>query len=775
MKKFRHCIWLLVLMGLLGCGSGGGTDENSSQPATRELQLGETETDYIATKGEVDTYHINAAEVNRFLHIYCEERASGSGVDLLVTVYEDVNGQRVRIFGKHKPEGATLGADLDLWIYIDQPKDLYITVRDLMDDDASTTIPYYLQANFQDSAAGNHDFSNAETLAIGSAATSDVIDEIGQVDCFTFTPNSNGVYSVNVNHSIPAGGSPVQLAISLYDGNGNRIQRIADPYHTLLAYLTTDSGPYYVIVEDSDSMDADAGAPYDISVASVAVGEAQANEVVGDATLLTADGQNTYTAEGAIEYSCSSISPEHAADTDWYALTIGGSGAETYHQVQFNIDNGQTVAGTAPLRVVVYDSAMKAVSSQDFECGGNAYQNQFRVQDGEYFVAVAPANPKRLDQSTNYKIDLQLVDSDDTAEETDDNTVNSARMLDLNPSLEGMISYHSDVDWYGLTVSTTSSQIVSVDLTSASSIVDYQLSIWRGDQLLKKVTDLDGSDGNIHLKTSVLVPADATGTAVYHFKVCDAQNNEGSSVPYTVTASAVPVAGAPAAITETGGQTPLYYSETDVEPNGLADVELEIFSNLQPHFKANTTWLDFRDGTATDITITPQTDGTSVVTFPWISGYVDYQGDRDLFQIDLGKLGDGAETSWYYDIKIQLVVPAPGSNVEYVWKIYRDSNLNGIIMDDPTSPDGYKACAGDTTPQTTSPINIITPTGTETFWIGSEWGANAKFYIGISDFNFLKLPESDQDNPDVDDDWGYDAPYYFTMTLTYHPGQAHPD
>jgi hypothetical protein len=762
-------------MGLLGCGSGGGTDENAPEPTTRDLQLGQTETNYIATKGEVDTYHLRATEVNRYLHIYCEERASGSGVDLLVTVFEEVNGQRVRIFGKHKPEGATLGANLELWIYIDRPKDLYITVRDLMDDDASTTVPYYLQASFQDSAQGNHDFSNAEPLAVNGDAKEDIIDEYGKADTFTFPVATNGVYSVTVNHNIPAGGSPVQLALSLYDGNGNRIQKISAPYHVLLAYLTQNSGPYYLIVEDSDDMHVDTGAPFAISVASVAVGEAQANDIIEDATLLTADGQNTYTAEGAIEYSCSSIAPDHAADADWYKFTIGGSGAETYHQVQFNIDNGRTVAGTAPLRVEVYDFTMGIVSSQDFQSGGPAYQNQFRVQDGEYFVMVAPANAKRLDQSTSYKIDLQLVDSNDAAEETDDNTVNSARMLDSDPSLEGQISYNSDVDWYGLTVNTATPQIVSVDLTSAASIVDYQLGIWRGDVLLKKVSDLDGSDGNTHLKTSVLVPADSTGTAVLHFKVCDAQNNEGSSIPYTIAANAVPVAGAPADIAETGAKTPLYYSETEVEPNGLADVELEIFSNLQPHFKANTAWLDFRDGAATDITITPQTDGTSIVTFPWISGYVDYQGDRDLFQIDLGKLGDGAETSWYYDVKIQLVVPAPGSNVEYVWKLYRDSNLNGIIMDDPTSPDGYKACAGDTTPQTTGPVNIITPTGAETFWIGSEYGANAKFYIGISDFNFLKLPESEQDNPDADDDWGYDAPYYFTVTLIYHPGQAHPD
>ena len=776
MKNIKHCIWLFILIGLVGCGGGGGTDESASEPATTELQLGETETNFIATQGEVDTYHLRAAEVKRYLHIYCEERVSGSGVDLLVTVFEEVDGRRVRLFGKHKPDGATPGADLEMWIYIDKPKDLYITVRDLRDDDASSDVPYYLRVNFEDSVQGNHDFSNAESLVVGAAnPTNDVIDEIGQEDCFTFAPDANGVYSVNVNHNKPASGSPVQLALTLYDGNGNRIQGIADPYHTLLAYLTVDEGPYFLVVEDSDSMDADAGAPYEISVGPVAAGEIQANDVVENATLLEADAQNTFTAEGAIEYGSSSISPDYAADSDWYRLSIGGTGPETHHLVQFNIDDGQSVAGTAPLSVAVYDSAMHLVTSQVFQCGGDAYQNQFRAQNGEYYVLVAPANSKRLDQSTNYRIRLQLVDLDDAAEETDENTADTARMLDNNPSLEGVISYRSDVDWYGLTVDTTAAKIVSVDLTGAASIVDYQLSIWRGTSMLKKVTDLDGSDGNTHLKTSVLVPADSTGTAVLHFKVCDAQNNEGSSIPYTITAGAAPVPGAPADIPETAAKTPLYYSESEVEPNGLADIELEIFSTLQPHFKANTTWLDFRNAAATDIAITTQSDGTSTITFPWISGYVDDQGDRDFFQIDLGKLGDGAETTWYYDVEIQLVVPAPGSSVEYVWKLYHDSNLNGIIMDNPTSPDGYKACAGDTTPQATEPLNIITPTGDETFWIGSEWGENAKFYIGVSDFNYLKLPETEDDNPDNDDDWGYDAPYYFTLTLTYHPGLAQPE
>ncbi len=40
------------------------------------------------------------------------------------------------------------------------------------------------------------------------------------------------------------------------------------------------------------------------------------------------------------------------------------------------------------------------------------------------------------------------------------------------------------------------------------------------------------------------------------------------------------------------------------------------------------------------------------------------------------------------------------------------------------------------------------------------------------------LPTSNPDNPvlnpDPDNDWGYDAPYYFKVVLTYHPGVSYP-
>ena len=104
-------------------------------------------------------------------------------------------------------------------------------------------------------------------------------------------------------------------------------------------------------------------------------------------------------------------------------------------------------------------------------------------------------------------------------------------------------------------------------------------------------------------------------------------------------------------------------------------------------------------------------------------------------------------------------------------------------MDNPGADDGYRACNGDMT-LTTEAINppIITPAGTEEFYVGDLWTTDTPryytVYIGMSDYNYVNLPTSNPDsptvNPDPDNDWGYDAPYYFKVTLTYHPGVSYP-
>ena len=58
------------------------------------------------------------------------------------------------------------------------------------------------------------------------------------------------------------------------------------------------------------------------------------------------------------------------------------------------------------------------------------------------------------------------------------------------------------------------------------------------------------------------------------------------------------------------------------------------------------------------------------------------------------------------------------------------------------------------------------------FWIGDQW-ENDRFYLSISDFDYI-CTSSTQFNPNPDDDWGYTAPYYFQIKLTFHAGESNP-
>lgn len=813
MKSIKYYgVWLFMifmLFSFVACGEDSSSGDSGSNSSTRTLEVGETETGHINQEGDVDTYRVRANARERYLRINCTENSSGDSnvVDLLVTVFEEnENRERVRLFGKHEPDGAPVSADLELWIYINEPKDIYITVRDLMDDEHHD-LAYFLTASFHDAAEGNHDFSTAQTLEVGAdEPLIDNIAEVGQVDCFNFTPQASAVHSINVDHHIPDGhGTNVQLAISLYDYNGNRIQRIAAPFYTandeenlyqytILAYLEQyidDDGnarPYYITVEDSDSLNLDEGAPYNVRVAEVSVDESFGNDAEDLATPIGTVGTEGIVAAGSIDYGCSSTSnaDNHNGDTDWYQFQISDDG--NYHLIKYTIGGGEGPIGTAPVRVMIYDSEGDSVAAYDYSPGRDAYENQFRVnaEDGtNYHISVAPANPKRVTGSSPYRVELVEVEINDAVEANDSNHSDFRVELTNGDEHTGYVSYYSDVDWYSISVG--ANEVLSVDLqTAAASIVDYQLSIWLDDgvTMKKKVTDMDGSDAATHLKTSYLFAEAGT----YLIKVCDAQNNEGSEVAYTLRASTEQVPATVDGFVPGTTERPVYYGELGVEAGVQEDnyVELEVFSSVQPRYKAHPGLLDFRS-----MEQTAQADGTTVITTPWICGYVDYQGDRDFFKLDLNKLSSEApETKWYYEIAVEMVVPANANNdVEYVWKLYHDGNGNNIVQENPESDDGPVTLIGDDSPQISGDaLNLAVPAPQDDpFWIGSQWNGGdgttwggeegKQFFVGISDFNFLQLPpwEDPQPNTEPDDDWGYGAAYYFRITLTYHPGVSWPE
>lgn len=828
---------VLTFIGMLVIGCGSGSEETTDDSSSGgELAIGVTRVGRIVnevdvngtTEGtpDVDLYHINVDQTQPYLRVYCDE-SSATAVDLLVVAYDGrpQPGGSNRIFGVQKDEDNSQAAEIDFLIPIAETSgNIYITVRDLMDDDKhnTQTQAYRLTVSYATTFGGPDNVQNITELILDTTTTGNIAD-CNFVNGLSFSPVEDGVYKFYIDP--PSTDSPVQLVSRLYDATGSRLQRVNAPSTTILAYLTVANAPYLLTSQDADKSGRFTDEPYTVTVTQVDSGlvdEALTNDTSDTPTVLTAEG-GIFTATGSIDYNCSSnLATGNAGDRDWYRFTVGDGDAETvYHQVQITMDNdGEN--DPAIIRATVYadPGGTTPIIAHQFHTFGDSYEpflNQFRAQTGTYYLMVEDVS---VIAGTGYTVTLQeagLTSDEDTYEQIDENHIDTARALPLTTTDPTMISYVGDVDWYSVDVDTTTPQILSVYLDSAASEVDYELGIWvDGDSsATKRVADLDGTDGATHLKTSIYIPAgEGGGSITYYIKVADAQSNDGSAEPYEISAD---VALIPTDISCVGAPSAYYYNEATEQARANSaevtftteddDLQIDIYSNYTPKFVVNTNRLDFQNATSEAVI----DDTTNTITFPWIGGYIDYQGDHDVFKVNFSPMTD--VTTWYYDVKIELKAPcADGSHVEYVWKLYQDGNgdatANNRVIDYPPgeddegnayNTDGYKACAGDTTPSdskadepynTSQTIDIVTPDDDDrTFYIPSEDSDgvaadnDSQFFLSISDMVFQKLPDTGNNNdrsslddvPWKDDDWGYDgSPYFFRVTLTYHPGETSP-
>ncbi|MGA1868507.1 MAG: hypothetical protein ACMUJM_08155 [bacterium] len=784
MKRLCYIIPLLVLAVIqLSCSDIPEIRED----LVKELALNRTVSGTISREGEVDWYHYQAVEANNILQINCSSNTMRPDVDLLVTVYEEnTSGTRRRLYADHAPEDSQLPADIQINLYIDRPKDIYIMVRDLLDDDYSDN-PYYLTIDFADSTDGNGNFTEATTITIDNpeSCQTDCIGEIGDIDCYHFSVSTAGIYAVDIEFSPFAGGTDVALSVDLYDSEGvllesiDGVQRIN---YTMRPYLT--SGDYYVLIDDYGRDDFDNASPYEICINSVTAEETNGNDTIASSSSMEYDSDTmTYSVSGSLDY---------LEDQDWYQIALDSIETTGFKVLNISFDDGEEdIDFTYQVNIIsVENSEETTILTHSFVGGSSAYQSQVKAGSGTHYLMIEASEGHTISQSAPYTVSIEVLDVVDSAEEVQkiidpgtnetvlgNNTIDTADQLQADVAITAKIGYRGDEDWYYIEIPDTSEpQVLEVflDTNSQTSLVEYYISIMR-DNVLKKAFDTNGEDGPTELKMSLLVPATQSGNPVnYYFRVCDYQGDDGDGLtPYRIWANlrAIP-ASLPADASITGSIA--YYKEDEErEDEDAVTIELAHNSLTQKEYKANTTLLYFNEPNYAAQGLTTTTDATTgltTISFPWIAGYIDFQGDQDWFQIDFSPLGIDSNapvnSDWYYDIRIDLHVGGSGSPVEYIWKLYRDWDQDNELVDYQGDSNGFMASAGDDDVDIEA-FDLTVPTGTDQeFWIGDAWAG--KFYISISDFNYIN-----SEHPD--DDWDYDnAPYYFQLTLIYHPGESYP-
>ncbi len=783
---------------LAACSSDGPS--TSSNVVELEIGSGDTVSakriqGEISEVAEVDLYHVRANERDRILQIKCTSDTSRSDVDLLVHVYEkNENGELVMIAGDHAPVDSRVSVTVKVDVPIDEPKDLYVHVRDLMDDDSGKNRPYYISAYYKGLPDGNGSFATAVDLVMNGDAARDSIDSEDDGDCFRVTATVDGVYDIFVDFD-RLQGSAVRLNITLYNGDGDivEIRKMGTLTEShLMHYLP--AGEYIAVVTEDGKDEFDTSSFYTISVDQVVASEIMDNDSPLDATAM-GDGmfQNA-----AIDYF---------EDEDIYEIDSSVPGDIKILDLTFSSDSD--LAYRLELRsfteiLTGLDLTSEIVDfSHDYDggpLGDGTYQVAMKLDTSRlYFLVVRAASGADVSESAPYTADVDvtgIADADESVVHGDGHIGNDVdhNAIDLTAQPEpaehtGKIAYRTDVDYYMVTVPANASrkQVLSFNLDIPDTdLVQYAMKITKaGVNSFEKTVFNSGEDQRtVDLKTSFLVPESSTDS-VYYVKVYDFQDDNGEDAEFHLSWNVTDVAAAPG-ICPKDNTTTVYHDEND-EDDFTSSLVITYPNTQTGTFKYNDTVFDLDSASATQAGSNPV-----VVSLPWVSGYIDYQGDEDWYSLDLSQPLVNGDLTWYYTISVELY--ANGSPVEYTWEYMPNSNgipsnENGMphvstewcSTGSNVCPNGIMGSDGDTS-LASELVNLslmstdhmpVSGSGDRILWVGrgSSTGSiwSGKVFFRISDFNFLRTGTSPNFvlNPNPDADWGYTAPYYFRLTVKY--------
>ncbi len=814
MKKI---LLLLLSIGFLFVGCSDSDTDSLSESPVIELEVspsGDAITSRrvagkISTEGEVDRYHLNLVETGRILQIKCTSGTIRPKVDLLVHVFEqDADGNLRMIAGTHAPEDAIQPADLKINIYVDRPKELYIHVRDLKDDDSSDNT-YYLTANYEAAPDGNGTFETAVSLTPGGDPQEEVIGTIGDVDCFSFSVTQSGVYDVLIDFD-PVSGTDVKLSIDLYAPDGTLIETRDQGNNSthLVHYLAaTGAGETYkVVVDDDGKDDFDTMSTYEVSISQNSVNEVNTNDtpaIAMDAVPASFDGASIDYYEDIDWYKVEI--PDGPGDIDIMALDFDSNINITYRLSMYAIDDSDRDTFNINDETPVYAHDFRSATDPPYHV---ILKLDTLGDDENYYLAVQPQNGASITGNSPYdaSVSVSRISDPDEAGPGNDTDATAIDIPDPPRTHTGRISYRGDVDWFELTIdlSDTDDQVLSFALDiPPNNEVEYAMDIertCRPDEMTscsvnKHLRNTSSAFRSVDLKTGIVVPAQShtSGEATYKIKVYDFQNDDGENTDYTLSWSIDTIPGVPSSAAV--GGSAIYNDEQEERNTGSDGYTGEVTIN----YTNSTATFEYTTGTSFTYRVNNKmfdldedgaasTDGSvTTITMPWVSGYIDYQSDEDWYGVDLSEPYIDGDTDWYYEIDVELV--AVNSDVEYVWDYFPDTDNNSIVNGGICSTDVWSDCngiaanGGDMDPSQNSVNSSLSGDLREpddephpTPWIGSRndsYSWNGVVFFRVSDFNFM--PSSGSVDPESDDDWGFDAPYFFRVILTYHSGVSNPN
>ena len=797
-KKTALCAFIATMA--TGCGS----DSSSSSENVSDANTFASGT--ISKMGEVDWYEYETTEANQTLSLKATSNTMRPDIELLVGAYVMKDGKKELLYADHAAEGTTSTANIALDLVIDEPQTVYFSVRDLRDDefDADDTYRLELQVATQD---GTSSFEDAISMGVSTDTTcqQDVIGERGDLDTFKLEVTEAGVYHIVTNFDKKTD-TDVNLLIGLYDDSGALITAVSESdavnsgkVYPIIAQL--DPGTYFILAQDQGNQYFDNYSTYEVCTSKSTASEAGTNDEKSTATALTL---GTPTIDAALEYD---------GDEDWYQADIASATNGDVKVLSVNLDTSEADPAYQ-YQVVVRDNDDNILLTHKHNAGSQAYDVELKVDDNaSYFVTVESSGDLIYNTTADgdtlakapYVLTVDTIDVNDQYESGEANdTQGTAALINSGVTINGKIAYRTDTDYYSITVSGDEPKILEVYLATENQetggAVDYSVAVI-GSEVDRLLDDELGSDAPTSLKTAMITPERNDGSDhTYYIRVRDLADDESNATSgYSLMAEIKDINDS---VVDFGEITSaVYHSELDEqidlkartssetlafvieeptnEYNGVEDYFMNL-PNMDREFADDQTTLVFDgDNKHADFTRTDNDDGTVTFVTPWQAGYVDYQGDQDYFKLAIDalqptafqkdELGENVlddegnpilvdqDTSWYYDIKVELA--ADESDVEYIWKLHRDSDGDRIFGNN-----SIYASSGDTSADTDAIGILVSGGDVDSFWMSEYYKGD--YYFKISDNNLM----TDANNMFAEADWSQTKPYYFRITLTYHGG-----
>lgn len=665
-----------------GCGTGGVRDVANS-PAdepqgdldpenARVLNSGVTQQGYIEYVGDADWFRLEIPLNTNTLRVELSNQVLQSTVDLSVTIYGS-DGLTL-LGGRYDPYGGDGLTQITLELTVEDLPFCFLAVRDYLGNDADPLNPYFLKATLTDGPGdGNNSPASATPLACGQELT-EAIHTQGDVDWFQVElPAGSDILAYSF--TMPPGSPDIML--TLYESMATTaIVSLSDPDGsdgtTSLGWNAhlLQTGTYYLAVRDALDDDADADLLYTLRAECLA--DPDLNEPNDRAADATALGQDS-PVSGFLAFQ---------EDEDWFRITMPGDGL-------LNLSL-QTASGGIPLEFLVTilagdGQAVEAESQVDVGEEPLDFSTRVALSAGTHYLRIQDDNDDGADAQNAYSVAFHF-DPDPDPNEPNGNfptrqeNLDNATLLQLGIPGSGYIGSNADQDWFKVYVSQPGIHHFSIDNQTASA-VDLSLSLYRpGGQsliLVRYEDDGQGEDGPTHVEGQLFFFDSGT----YYLLVQDLNNNETDlENPYQIQVDLVPL-----------------------PPGSLEPGE-------------------------------DRTDALMILSGQEVTGYMDFEGDRDWY---------GIEINGNWDIAVEIWSEA-ACPVEFIWFMY-----------EPQSTTVY-ASAGDADEEDESPVYIrVAHNEPDPFWVDEDHPG--VYIFKLSDYNR--------------NDWDTGVPYHFRVTLSPHdPG-----